>query len=116
MKQQRVFVGSIEQDGPAVRVGLEPVDGFTVTEARSLPPRTDVVDYRTSGFNWGYHGFGPSQLALAILVELIGVEKAKVYHQAFKDEVISRLPQDKPWVLTEAKVWEALRRMDGWIE
>ncbi len=116
MKQQRVFIGSIEQTGPVVRVGLEGEDGFTVTEARSLPPRTDVVDFGEAGFHWGGIGGGALQLSLAILVEILGVAKAYAYHQSFWFHVVSKLETGKPWVLTEAKVWEALRGMEGWIE
>ncbi len=32
-----------------------------------LPPRFDVRNHSPSGFEWGYGGSGPAQLALAIL-------------------------------------------------
>jgi len=41
------------------------------------------------GFSWGYNGSGPSQLALAICLEL----KLKTHYQDFKNTVIARLPQ-----------------------
>ena len=55
----------------------------------------DSLTYRNhspDGFNWGYGGSGPAQLALAITLELTG--KAEGYQQ-FKWDVIAGLPQGK---------------------
>lgn len=38
-------------------------------DARPLSPRSDLVNHSPSGFNWGYGGSGPAQLALAILAD-----------------------------------------------
>ena len=45
-----------------------------------------------SGFNWGYGGSGPAQLALAILLRATDHETAVAYYQAFKWDVIAKLP------------------------
>jgi hypothetical protein len=54
------------------------------------------------GFNWGYHGSGPAELALMLLLQIgLRDETAWDLHQRFKDEVIAKLPQLGPWVLPE---------------
>jgi hypothetical protein len=47
-------------------------------------------NHSPNGFNWGYGGSGPAQLALAIMLKLTG--KADGY-QDFKWNVIAKIPQ-----------------------
>jgi len=49
-------------------------------------------NHSPDGFNWGYGGSGPAQLALAVMLKLTG--KADGY-QDFKSRVIAKLPQGK---------------------
>lgn len=49
-------------------------------------------NHSPDGFNWGYGGSGPTQLALAIMLKLTG--KADGY-QYFKFKFIAGLPQNK---------------------
>lgn len=44
-------------------------------------------------FAWGYGGSGPAQLALTILLDQVDQETALAYYQAFKWDVIAKLPQ-----------------------
>src|SRR2546423_1244722 len=37
-----------------------------------LPPRNDIVNHSPNGFEWGYSGSGPAQLALAIMADFCG--------------------------------------------
>lgn len=53
----------------------------------------DITNHSPDGFNWGYPGSGPAQLALAICLELFGEQRALVYHQ-FMSMYISALPQE----------------------
>ena len=48
-------------------------------------------NHSPDGFNWGYGGSGPAQLALAIMLELTG-EPGK--YQEFKYAFIAGLPQN----------------------
>ncbi|MGA2536683.1 MAG: DUF6166 domain-containing protein [Terracidiphilus sp.] len=59
---------------------------------RPLPLRLDLWNHSPTGFEFGYGGSGPAQLALAILADCCGDELAIVFHQAFKREVIARIP------------------------
>lgn len=77
----------------------------TVTvDGRPLPPRLDVRNHSPTGFEWGYGGSGPAQLALAILCDHLGDdESAEGLYQAFKRHVIAGLPEG-PWTLTTEDV------------
>lgn len=58
-----------------------------------LPTKNQWIEnHGTDGFNWGYDGSGPAQLSLAILLELLAKKEALEHYQAFKWEVITRLP------------------------
>lgn len=61
------------------------LNGKPLSPARSLA----VCNHSPDGFNWGYGGSGPAQLALAICLEL-GIENS---YQAFKWEIIAALPR-----------------------
>ena len=37
-----------------------------------LEPSLEIADHSPDGFNWGYDGSGPAQLALGILYEVTG--------------------------------------------
>jgi hypothetical protein len=57
------------------------------------PGRSQKIwNHSPDGFNWGYSGSGPAQLALAILLEIKGSPNG---YQIFKDEVIAAIPMDK---------------------
>lgn len=62
------------------------------------------------GFNWGYAGSGPAELALMILIDLgLTQQDAWLLHQEFKADKIARLPALGPWQLSE---WDIRR----WIQ
>lgn len=59
-----------------------------LTPERSLA----LVNHSPSGFEWGYGGSGPAQLALALLLDYTGDEAFALDHyQEFKTEVVSQL-------------------------
>jgi hypothetical protein len=56
--------------------GYRTVDGCVVlVDGHPLDLRLDVVNHSPTGFEWGYLGSGPSQLALAILLDHFGGAK-----------------------------------------
>ncbi len=79
-------------------VGLRTADGRAVVHveeegsARDLSPRLDIVNHSPDGFEWGYGGSGPAQLALAILIDCYDVDFAVRNYQEFKWKVVSRFP------------------------
>ena len=59
------------------------------------PKRSQKVrNHSPDGFAWGYGGSGPSQLALALLLEFTTQEEAQINYMDFKFEIIANLPKD----------------------
>ena len=75
-------------------------------------PSLKVRNHSPTGFAWAYRGSGPAQLALAILLEETLEEEAEQWYQAFKAEVIARLPQEREWTLRseDVQAWLAKKR------
>jgi hypothetical protein len=61
-------------------------------------PSQAIRNHSPDGFNWGYSGSGPAQLALALC--LYGSEKYNIlqikvlpWYQTFKSEIVAGLPK-----------------------
>jgi hypothetical protein len=86
--------------------GIRSEEGCTVSiedelSALTLPPKLDLRSHSPTGFEWGYGGSGPAQLALALLADALGDDEAAVrLHQEFNWEVVAKLP-GRSWELTE---------------
>ena len=103
------------------------------TRHRDLNPRNDLFNHSPDGFEYGYAGSGPAQLALAILAdhlknrpedmryakriarlddaELESSDKLAVrIHQAFKFIAITPIKGDS-WQITSAQVTDYLKKM-----
>ena len=59
-------------------------------------------NHSPNGFEWGYGGSGPAQLALAVLLDCKGKEIALARYQQFKWAVIAGMGDF--WILTEDDV------------
>lgn len=81
-----------------------------VNGIRPLNPRLDLWNHSPTGFEWGYGGSGPAQLALALLADNFDADAAVKHHQRFKFEVVAGLPREG-WQLTSEQVraWMAAR-------
>ena len=82
-------------------------------QERLTPDRSlELVNHSPSGFEWGYRGSGPAQLALALLLDYTGDEAFALDHyQEFKTEVVSQLDcagSDGRWRLTASEIDAAL--------
>ena len=83
-------------------VGLRSGGRCVVTaNFETLPPRFDLRNHSPDGFEWGYNGSGPSQLALAILANEYGDQIATEYYRDFREEFVSRIVTDK-WTIDSA--------------
>ncbi len=69
-------------------------------------PLPHEVRHSPDGFNWGYGGSGPAELARCILLDFFGDDEG---YQDFKWKVIARLPSGKSWTIydTEIAEWKA---------
>lgn len=86
----------------------------------ALPPRHDLANHSPDGFNWGYGGSGPAQLALALLahhyLHYLGLDRheqptadtlAIEHYQDFKWRVIAHF-EDDTWELTSHEIADEL--------
>lgn len=98
-------------------------------DGKPLPPRLDLRNHSPTGFEWGYSGSGPAQLALAILAHhfreqgryrvpegeedvtaaaaaafhpKIGDERALRIYQHFKARVVAGFGDE--WTLTTEQI------------
>ena len=76
-----------------------------------LNSRLDLCNHSPTGFEWGYCGSGPAQLALAILADhLVNDEQALQFYQRFKWAVIAELPK-RGWTLTSDQIQKSLQSL-----
>ena len=76
-----------------------------------LEPSLKLANHSPTGFAWSYSGSGPSQLALAILLNEFGDPVwALQNYQEFKNEFIGPLPK-ADWVIEgeQIRVWRQTR-------
>ena len=71
-------------------------NGTVFIDGKYLSPEKsqEVYNHSPDGFNWGYGGSGPSQLALALLLEFLSKDNALRSYQEFKWDIIAGLPKD----------------------
>lgn len=83
-------------------------DVIVTVDGSPLNPRLDLHNHSPTGFEWGYYGSGPAQLALAILADHLSDDQlALILYQRFKCAVIVRLPKHN-WSLTSEDIDQAL--------
>lgn len=108
------FKGETDVEHPKLFRGTRTEDGCRVviergSARRNLDMRLDIVPHSPSGFEWGYRGSGPAQLAVAILAAVLMDDQAAFdAHIHFKEEVVAGM--HKPgWVLHEETIWRWYR-------
>ena len=95
------YLGMRDPKGEAVvKLNGQPFDPSRSQRVRNHSP---------SGFEWGYGGSGPAQLALAILLEEVDEESALNLYQDFKWVVIARL--DGEWMMDSNSIQSALESL-----
>ena len=82
---------------------------IVTVDGKPLNPMLEILNYSPSGFEWGFSGAGPSQLAFAILADLYGVKTAESKFQVFKNRIVKRLPETG-WNLTEKMIRDSLEK------
>jgi hypothetical protein len=80
---------------------------LVTVHGKPLNYRLDIAQHSPSGFDCGYGGLGPAQLALAILAEHLDDDVLALRQQdALMWNVIAKLPREG-WELTGKQVDEA---------
>ena len=81
-------------------------------DGEPLNPRLDLWNHSPTGFEWGYPGSGPAQLALALLADCLDDQEAMQWHQDYKSAVIAGLPY-AGWTLTEEQIRETFNAFEN---
>ena len=90
--------------------------GVTCTiNNRPVSPRNDLRNHSPDGFEFGYGGSGPAQLALAILADALGDdERALNLYQQFKWDIVSRQKVNH-WELSKEDVLKYCNKPEPYI-
>jgi hypothetical protein len=74
-------------------------------KVRLLDPRMDLELCSPDGLSWGYPGSGPAQLAVAMLMEVLGdPERVQRIRHQFHDRFVARIPQNRNWTADGADI------------
>ncbi|MBN2907293.1 MAG: hypothetical protein JXJ18_11345 [Rhodobacteraceae bacterium] len=95
--------------------GIRTQEGCLVTvDGQALPLRLDLASHSPTGFEWGYRGSGPAQLALAILAHHCGHDERRAldHYQRFKEEAIAPLCVDR-WTISGELVEMYLEKLEA---
>ena len=85
------------------------IDEENIDIRRISPLRSQNVERFSNGFAWGYSGDGPSQLALALLLEVTNDEKLSVeLCLSFREHFIKGIAENC-WAMSAALI-------QGWID
>ena len=78
-----------------------------------LDPRLDLLKHSPCGFEWGYGGSGPAQLALALLADALNDDdQAVILHHEFKWMVVATLPLHS-WRLTRQEIRQSVKALNS---
>ena len=78
----------------------------------SPEPSQKLYNHSPTGFSWGYGGSGPSQLALALLLDFFGKDSEMLrFYQDFKFAVVANWPQHGNWEISGLGIMEAMRKI-----
>lgn len=87
----KVYEGK-RDDGNNASVMVGVLVGTATTNRKPLALRLDLRPHSPTGFEWGYHGSGPAQLALALCADVVGDERAVLVYQEFKRQHVATWP------------------------
>jgi hypothetical protein len=82
------------------------ISGYSIVtvDGKRLPLYLEYVNHSPDGFNWGYAGSGPAQLAFAILFDYSNnASWARMYYRDFKFNIISNI-QTAIWELSSLDI------------
>jgi hypothetical protein len=90
--------------------GDRTIDGLDVSvDGEPLAERFDLKVVSPDGFEWGYEGPQPAQLALALLADHCGNDQALAHYDLFMREIVSNFNNE--WEMTGADIDEALENI-----
>jgi hypothetical protein len=106
----RIYHGLRDDDGNCHVVVMV----ASAVVGRTLSLRLDLANKSPSGFEWGYGGSGPAQLALALCADALGDDEAAVSaFQRFKWAFVAKLDRAAPWTITAGEVRHFCRELEA---
>ena len=88
---------------------MEHTEIVTLIELAKSELQSKIADHSLDGFQWGYSGSGPAQLAAAILYEITDdVELSRGYYELFKHDHVSQWEDTFEISEFEIKIWLSL--------
>lgn len=111
---------------------LPPCEGHIVwvTDGPAQYRLRHVVHHSPGGFEWGYEGSGPADLALSLCADILGPEPetrpifrgervgatAWDVHLQIRWRIVSHLPRGQGWTLTGQRLLDVIRavQFDLW--
>jgi len=104
LRKGLVYICSRDKEGFCKCVRRDGVDA----EEEPIDPCHDIINHSPDGYNWGYAGSGPAQLALAICFDYLREkEKAFRVYQELKAQIIAGVPQETEyWELTGEQLFD----------
>lgn len=106
--RHRLYVGwrRAGQVGPGTVERVE-LDGSKTP----LPLRLDLANHSPDGFQWGYAGSGPAQLALAMAADATGDDQLalRVYHRLKREIVVGMADR---WMMDASNIADFCRSLD----
>jgi hypothetical protein len=104
-RSTKTYTGRRDPQGCVVWV----IDGNG--ERKLLNPRRELRNHSPTGFEWGYGGSGPTQLALAILAEHLNDDRAALNrYQRFKWACIAQI-RSASWSLSSEEIDNCLAKL-----
>ena len=83
------------------------IDGKEIHPEKSQ----ELFNHSPDGFNWGYGGSGPAQLALAVLLEFTDDVTAVKLHQQFKFAHVAHWPAGDFSIELDVREWVSLKSL-----
>ncbi len=81
----------------------------TVTEDGTTRPLRHIVHHSPTGFEWGYGGSGPADLALALCADVLGERPSVALYQAVKESLVCGIAEDE-WHLSDVVLLDHIAR------
>jgi hypothetical protein len=82
-------------------------------QIEALDPRFDLRRHSPDGFNWGYEGSGPAQLALALCADVLRDDgRAVASYQTFKRKWVSQQPQGEAWAVKRETIDTFIKELE----
>ena len=92
--------------------GVGGQDVFKDGQPLSPVPSQRLWNHSPDGFNWGYSGSGPAQLALALLLDVTGdTTRSLGLHQSFKRAFVAGWGAE--WQMTSEEIWAWIKGQKG---